>query len=221
MPYNLRSRDRNSSRRSTEEVTGRKRKSCEMEPCSRQFETSDQDEHREQHKDELMCSICLEIVKNKAVVEPCLHSFDLECIDEWAKRKHTCPICRADMDQILYDIVSDSDYKGKSVERRQISDDAFTIHLSSRITLLLDPSEVNTVWIWTSSGAEILSRNDSSDMIVLGNLVPTSMYRLRGFDSRHRIRDADGTVYHLITEVLYHLQTDSSNTSSFSAENDE
>ena len=32
---------------------------------------------------------------------PCKHIFHRECIKQWFKSNHTCPVCRADIEQML------------------------------------------------------------------------------------------------------------------------
>lgn len=41
----------------------------------------------------MSCSICYEAFKNKTNIG-CGHSFCKECIDQWAQRNNTCPLCR-------------------------------------------------------------------------------------------------------------------------------
>ena len=42
------------------------------------------------------CVICLEDFKNKdkAIILPCIHLFHKTCINNWLKKKNTCPICK-------------------------------------------------------------------------------------------------------------------------------
>lgn len=52
-----------------------------------------------------MCSICLESIKQRTVIDPCMHEFCQECITEWTKLKNTCPACRAVGKKLLCNIV--------------------------------------------------------------------------------------------------------------------
>lgn len=47
-------------------------------------------------KEELTCSICLEPIdlKSKASILPCSHKFHTKCISEWIKKKKNCPYCK-------------------------------------------------------------------------------------------------------------------------------
>jgi hypothetical protein len=50
-------------------------------------------------EEDVKCTICLceyeQGVKLKRL--PCLHYFDVECIDEWLKNNNACPICRQEL----------------------------------------------------------------------------------------------------------------------------
>lgn len=43
------------------------------------------------------CAICLEPHARGSVRVPCGHSFHAACIEEWARRARSCPVCRADI----------------------------------------------------------------------------------------------------------------------------
>lgn len=40
------------------------------------------------------CCICLEKLPTRVKVTKCNHKYCRECIDEWAKKNNTCPLCR-------------------------------------------------------------------------------------------------------------------------------
>lgn len=46
--------------------------------------------------DECLCSICYgEYTEGETIrTLPCIHNFHLDCVDEWLKRKATCPLCK-------------------------------------------------------------------------------------------------------------------------------
>jgi hypothetical protein len=44
------------------------------------------------HVENETCSICLTTVDQGKFL-PCLHIFHSECIDQWLRGKHTCPVC--------------------------------------------------------------------------------------------------------------------------------
>lgn len=50
-------------------------------------------EKLEQVQNELLCSICCDYFI-RAITMSCSHSFCYNCISEWKKNNHNCPICR-------------------------------------------------------------------------------------------------------------------------------
>ena len=210
MPYNLRSRGRLSGCSEASGITESGARRRRHDAQAGQAATAGQrtlEEGRESatdaDDDQLVCAICLEIVSGKAIVEPCMHCFDFVCIEEWVKCHSDCPVCRVRMERILHDIRSDRDFKVKPapVLRR----DPFamsSLTLSPSVTLIYTRSEPRNVWIWTRDGGEILTRDQSNNPTVLGVLSPVSMYRLRGFDMRHQLREPNGVTHHLVSAVL-------------------
>ena len=45
--------------------------------------------------EELRCYICLETLVGAVCVVPCMHRFCGRCVEFWARRKKTCPVCRS------------------------------------------------------------------------------------------------------------------------------
>lgn len=43
------------------------------------------------------CTICLEELTEKAVIMPCNHMFNRDCIDQWLKIHNQCPVCRYEL----------------------------------------------------------------------------------------------------------------------------
>lgn len=41
------------------------------------------------------CTICLEEMKVKAILLPCGHLFDPDCLNQWIVNHNWCPNCRA------------------------------------------------------------------------------------------------------------------------------
>lgn len=52
----------------------------------------------------MLCAICTDDIKDVVELE-CSHEFCRECIMEWFKQKHACPVCRA-ISQKFPDVVS-------------------------------------------------------------------------------------------------------------------
>jgi hypothetical protein len=79
------------------------------------------------------CGICLE---DKAeATPPCLHTFCLQCILQWAQISNTCPLCKAKFNQIVstdggqiaiqdrvQTVPYDSDFVGGDISEDDISD---------------------------------------------------------------------------------------------------
>lgn len=55
-----------------------------------------------EHKSNPQCCICLEnpLAKDLAKVNGCEHRFCFNCIDTWAERENTCPLCKVRFTQI-------------------------------------------------------------------------------------------------------------------------
>lgn len=63
------------------------------------------------------CSICFDKITDRAVLVPCLHEFDQQCANGWVKDHNTCPLCRQEVDQMLFNIKSDSEFESKCIEK--------------------------------------------------------------------------------------------------------
>ena len=51
------------------------------------------------------CVICLESISEKAVALPCTHAnFDFACLGAWLQRQSSCPLCKAVVSGIKYDL---------------------------------------------------------------------------------------------------------------------
>ena len=69
------------------------------------------------------CSICLNPITNRAVLEPCCHEFDYHCVAEWCQDHDTCPYCRNKCTGLLYNIVADSVFDRLAIRRQRRSSD--------------------------------------------------------------------------------------------------
>lgn len=62
--------------------------------------------------DENCCVICLERVSEQAVAKPCNHdSFDFLCLISWIQERPSCPLCKADIKTVRYDIQNEGLFK--------------------------------------------------------------------------------------------------------------
>jgi hypothetical protein len=51
------------------------------------------------------CVICLESISEQAIALPCAHAdFDFACLGAWLQRKSSCPLCKAAVHGIKYDL---------------------------------------------------------------------------------------------------------------------
>ena len=59
------------------------------------------------------CPVCLQVMKSKrkSYAPKCFHSFCYDCLLEWTKIKHNCPLCKRDLDRIVYEIESKYAFK--------------------------------------------------------------------------------------------------------------
>jgi hypothetical protein len=48
------------------------------------------------------CPICLDNIKDKITII-CNHNFCYQCLNEWFENHNTCPICRQELNYLLYD----------------------------------------------------------------------------------------------------------------------
>ena len=64
-------------------------------------------------KPAVTCAICLDDVTERGTIDSCDHQFCYKCIQEWSKRKNTCPNCRLSFNTIR---------KGRQTERVPTTD---------------------------------------------------------------------------------------------------
>jgi hypothetical protein len=58
-----------------------------------------------ENAEENCCVICLEQISEQAVAQPCKHdSFDFLCLISWLQERASCPLCKADIRTVHYDI---------------------------------------------------------------------------------------------------------------------
>jgi len=63
-------------------------------------------------EDEDCCVICMEVVSDKAVAQPCEHNnFDFVCLLSWLQERSACPLCKADVKTVHYQFADNGAYK--------------------------------------------------------------------------------------------------------------
>ncbi|KXS97618.1 hypothetical protein AC578_5757 [Pseudocercospora eumusae] len=67
------------------------------------------------------CTICLEVISERAVATPCNHlSFDFPCLVSWLQEQSTCPLCKAEVREVQYDWRSPHHYKTYHVPPKEL-----------------------------------------------------------------------------------------------------
>lgn len=68
------------------------------------------------YKDEaVQCVICLEETQVKSLVTPCFHQFCQFCLFQWINVRRFCPVCRQNINKVVYNIVSNITYDDFSI----------------------------------------------------------------------------------------------------------
>ncbi|CAH2293985.1 E3 ubiquitin- ligase Topors [Pelobates cultripes] len=57
------------------------------------------------------CPICLDRFDNVSHLDQCLHRFCFRCIQEWAKNKAECPLCKQPFHSIFHSVRAEDDFK--------------------------------------------------------------------------------------------------------------
>merc|ERR1712137_764357 len=65
------------------------------------------------------CPICLDVMENFCLLDPCYHSFCFVCIYQWYQFNPSCPLCKRSVDSFLYDIKSDTEFKTLPVRPKE------------------------------------------------------------------------------------------------------
>ncbi|XP_026462820.1 RING-H2 finger protein ATL34-like [Ctenocephalides felis] len=114
----------------------------------------------------IQCTICLSEFEDRSVLYPCLHEYCFKCISEWSKIESTCPLCKADIDNIRHKFDED----GKNYETCDV------VPCSS----LSSPSR-------TSSEGDPAASNDPQNQPLNQFLIPSAVIQLLRNDSSTRI----------------------------------
>jgi len=62
--------------------------------------------------EENCCVICLERISEQAAAQPCKHnSFDFLCLISWLQEQSSCPLCKAEVKTVRYEIKDDHTFK--------------------------------------------------------------------------------------------------------------
>ena len=71
---------------------------------------------RDEDAEENCCVICLERISEQAVAQPCKHdSFDFLCLISWLQEQSSCPLCKAEVKAVRYEIKDDQTFKTYTV----------------------------------------------------------------------------------------------------------
>ena len=62
------------------------------------------------------CPICLCRLDNKSFTDSCFHTFCFVCLQEWAKQKAVCPLCKQKFKSIIHSVRSLDDYDQYYIE---------------------------------------------------------------------------------------------------------
>ncbi|KAG4431834.1 hypothetical protein IFR05_012672 [Cadophora sp. M221] len=63
-------------------------------------------------EEETCCVICLERVSEQAIAQPCQHaSFDFLCLISWLQEQSSCPLCKADVKTVRYEVTDQETFK--------------------------------------------------------------------------------------------------------------
>ena len=66
------------------------------------------------------CTICLEVISERAVAVPCNHlTFDFLCLVSWLQERSTCPLCNAVVQEVQYDFRNPEDYETYQIPKTE------------------------------------------------------------------------------------------------------
>ena len=77
--------------------------------------------HENTDAEENCCVICLERISEQAVAQPCKHdSFDFLCLISWLQEQPSCPLCKAEVKTVQYELKDDQTFKIYNVPSAKI-----------------------------------------------------------------------------------------------------
>jgi hypothetical protein len=66
------------------------------------------------------CVICLDRISELAIAQPCKHeSFDYLCLISWLEEQPSCPLCKAEVKTVRYDLRIDKTFKTYNIPMRK------------------------------------------------------------------------------------------------------
>ncbi len=65
------------------------------------------------------CPICLSQYQNQSFTVGCYHSYCFSCIKRWTILFPYCPLCKTKVESIVYDILTDSEFKVHYLQQHQ------------------------------------------------------------------------------------------------------
>jgi hypothetical protein len=89
---------------------------------------------RDEDAEENCCVICLERISEQAVAQPCKHdSFDFLCLISWLQEQSSCPLCKAEVKTVRYEIKDDQTFKTYTVPSTKVPESSTTRPQNPRI----------------------------------------------------------------------------------------
>lgn len=65
-----------------------------------------------------ICSICLDPITNekRCIAKYCMHQFCHDCLQQWLNNNNSCPLCKVQIQSVMYNLKSDFDYEERFVD---------------------------------------------------------------------------------------------------------
>jgi hypothetical protein len=74
--------------------------------------------HNAEDEEHDCCVICLDRISELAIAQPCKHaSFDYLCLISWLEEQPCCPLCKAEVKTVEYDLKEDNSFKTYTVRK--------------------------------------------------------------------------------------------------------
>ncbi|KAI1307571.1 hypothetical protein HDE_00723 [Halotydeus destructor] len=147
------------------------------------------------------CTICLQAISERAVLDPCHHEFDVHCLDTWSERHNTCPNCREVYSRILFNIRAETEFDAKTVEappaEPTIPIHAFGFQLSDDATIFMLIPLPGFFLVASNHPVDLITQGPNQESTTV-TVQPDSPMRLEQLTNNMSIRDADNTTHSLV-----------------------